>query len=214
MLQKIMLTLVLLLFTSGTALAAGEKEYAEGMKAVLAKDYARALPILRTAAEAGHAKAQYSLGLRYILGQGAEKDEIKAAKWFRLAAEQDLPEAQYSLAIRFILGQGVQQDHEEAAVWLAKAAAHKYAEAQYKLATLYALGQGVKQDYVRAYAFATLAARQSNEHGKKLVITLEPYVSQDQRNAAMELIDQKADAESTTSVDQEGKAPIDPRIYD
>ncbi|MDX8410899.1 MAG: tetratricopeptide repeat protein [Mariprofundaceae bacterium] len=195
MIQNIMLALLLLLCLNGTATAAGEKAYAEGMEAVLAKDYARALPILRSAAEAGHAKAQYSLGLRYILGQGAEKDEIKAAKWFRLASEQNLPEAQYSLAIRFILGQGVQQDHHEAAAWLAKAAAHKYAEAQYKLATLYALGQGVNQDYVRAYAFATLAARQDNEHGKQLVKTLEPYVSQDQRNAALELISQQSQAE-------------------
>ena len=51
---------------------------------------AEAFKWFRKAAEQGHAKAQYNLGLMYDKGQGVPQDYAEAVKWYRLAAEQGL----------------------------------------------------------------------------------------------------------------------------
>ena len=43
---------------------------------------------LRKDAEQGDATAQYQLGFRYNIGQGAPQDDAEAVRWYRLAAEQ------------------------------------------------------------------------------------------------------------------------------
>jgi hypothetical protein len=42
----------------------------------------------RVRAEQGDAKAQYSLGAAYALGEGVAKDSAEAVKWYRKAADQ------------------------------------------------------------------------------------------------------------------------------
>ena len=44
---------------------------------------------LKALAEKGDAKAQYSLGDKYVTGRGVEKDDKEAVKWYRKAAEQN-----------------------------------------------------------------------------------------------------------------------------
>ncbi|WP_439830288.1 tetratricopeptide repeat protein, partial [Aeromonas veronii] len=61
------------------------------------QDDAQALAWYRKAAEQGHAKAQYNLGVMYGNGQGVPQDDAQAVVWFRKAAEQGLAEAQYEL---------------------------------------------------------------------------------------------------------------------
>lgn len=78
------------------------------------RDYPRAAELLLQAAEAGHAEAQYSLALRYILGQGVSKDFQEAVKWLEKAATQGLADAQYSLGLRYQLGQNVPQNNAKA----------------------------------------------------------------------------------------------------
>lgn len=56
-------------------------------------DGAEAVALLRRAAESGWAEAQYSLGMRYYLGDLVGKDLAEAARWFGAAANQE-----YSLA--------------------------------------------------------------------------------------------------------------------
>jgi hypothetical protein len=52
------------------------------------EDYTLAVYWYRQAAEQGHAKAQYNLGLMYESGRGIAKDDTQAVYWFRKAAEQ------------------------------------------------------------------------------------------------------------------------------
>ena len=40
-------------------------------------------------AEMGDPSAQYDVGIRYVQGDGVEKDPAKAADWLRRAAEED-----------------------------------------------------------------------------------------------------------------------------
>jgi TPR repeat protein len=48
-------------------------------------DHTAALEWFFRAAERGSAEAMYNIGLRYVAGQGVERDEIEAFKWFVLA---------------------------------------------------------------------------------------------------------------------------------
>ncbi len=55
------------------------------------KDYAKAVEYFTTAAEGGHAEAQYRLGWCYQYGFGVSKDLEKARYWFGKAAAQGHP---------------------------------------------------------------------------------------------------------------------------
>ncbi len=50
------------------------------------------------AASAGHAEAQYHLGLLFLAGKGVIENRREAARWFRKAAERDHVEARKALA--------------------------------------------------------------------------------------------------------------------
>jgi len=53
----------------------------------VAKDAEQAVSWYRRAAEAGHAAAQFNLGLCYAKGEGVAKDAEQAVSWYRRAAE-------------------------------------------------------------------------------------------------------------------------------
>ncbi len=80
-------------------------------------DYAAAFRAFRPIAEQGYAKAQYTLGLMYDMGQGVPQDYGEAMKWFREAAEQGDAIAQSILGIMYRDGQGAPQDYTEAHKW-------------------------------------------------------------------------------------------------
>ena len=71
----------------------------------LSKTYAEAVKWDRLAAEQGHARAQYNLGVAYSNGEGVEQDYVEAVKWWRLAAEQGIADAQYNLGIAYYYGE-------------------------------------------------------------------------------------------------------------
>ena len=78
---------------------------------------------LRSDAEQGDAKAQYSLGFLYSKGQGVPQDYVEARKWFLTATEQGHAEAQFNLGVLYDHGQGVPQDYVTAYAWFNLAAA-------------------------------------------------------------------------------------------
>ena len=77
---------------------------------------------LRKDAEQGDATAQYQLGFRYNIGQGAPQDDAEAVRWYRLAAEQGVADAQYRLGGMYAAGVGVPQNYVQAHKWLNLAA--------------------------------------------------------------------------------------------
>ncbi len=60
----------------------------EARRAYLARDYERALPLLREQAALGNPHAQYTLGYMYYYGQGVPEDVEEALRWIRMAAAQ------------------------------------------------------------------------------------------------------------------------------
>ena len=81
------------------------------------KDHAEALKWFRMAAEQGHAKAQFNLGVMYARGRGVPKDGAEAVKWYRMAAEQGDARGQYNLGIKYARGRGAPKDDLRAYAW-------------------------------------------------------------------------------------------------
>ncbi len=120
----------------------------------------------RKAAEQGHARAQYELGLCYYHA----RNEREAVNWYRKAAEQGVAFAQFCLGLCYELGEGVLKDDTEAvkwyrkasaqggAKWFSRAAKHGRAVVQYALGECCANGHGVPLNYVEAYKWFKLAA--------------------------------------------------------
>ena len=81
------------------------------------KDEAEAVNWYRKAAEQGHARGQFNLGLMYANGRGVTKDEAEAVNWYRKAAEQGYASAQNSLGVMYKNGYGVPKDETAAYMW-------------------------------------------------------------------------------------------------
>ncbi len=65
------------------------------------------------------------LALKYIFGEGVEKDELQAATWFRRAADLGDGFAMFNLAYMYEVGQGVEMDYGKAKSWYDKAAPYR-----------------------------------------------------------------------------------------
>jgi tetratricopeptide (TPR) repeat protein len=75
-----------------------DARYSLALVLKLAQRDAEATPELVTAAEAGHARAQYFAGTAYAGGVGVPRDLAAAVAWWFKAAEQGVPQAEQSLA--------------------------------------------------------------------------------------------------------------------
>jgi hypothetical protein len=84
----------------------------------IAADDAEAAKWYRLAAEQGHARARFNLGVMYYLGDGVPRDWEKAAKWYRLAADQGDADAQFHVGLMCEKGDGVSQDNVLAYKWI------------------------------------------------------------------------------------------------
>jgi hypothetical protein len=83
------------------------------------KDRTNAVSYFKKAAEHGHSRAQYRLGMAYLLGEGVERNTEQATQWFRKAAKQGETNAAKRLSLAYTIGQGVPQDMAESAKWWA-----------------------------------------------------------------------------------------------
>ena len=111
-----------------------EKAYSEGLQLVLKKEYAKAFPLFKQAAEEGHAGAQHQLGKLYMEGNGVKRSPQEAIKWYRKAAEAGDKDAQYWLGYYYQSGcEGLHKNLEEARRWFKMSADQGGAGAKYAL---------------------------------------------------------------------------------
>lgn len=97
--------------------------YVRGMELRDKSRMDEALPHMRSAAERGHAEAQFELGYWYLSGRGVEEDPREAAKWIGRAAEQGQVDALiYNWQLHYY-GKGVRKDDRKAFQWLQRAVA-------------------------------------------------------------------------------------------
>lgn len=107
---------------------------------------AKALDMLRSAAEGGDLRAQNDLGERYEYGRGVNKDMAQAIKWYRESANQGFASGQNNLGRSYEAGRGVDKNLTEAAGWYRKSAEQNYAPAQSNYGYMLANGRGVAVD--------------------------------------------------------------------
>jgi TPR repeat protein len=128
--------LTIFLLTAVSAAAAPQDDFSAGRKAYLAGDVVGAMPILKRAADAGHAGAQSLYG--YILDKAQYNEE--AAQYFRRAADQDDPDGQYGLGTLYASGEGVSRDPAAARQWFERAGNQGHALAVVALSQAFLTG--------------------------------------------------------------------------
>ena len=114
---------------------------------------------LETDAANGDARAQYILGGRYFLGEGAVRNYVKAEDLIRQAAAQGFAPSQYRLGTMLEGGLGMPQDYVEARQWYEQAARAGNANAMHNLGVLYSKGSGGDQDVAKAAQWFEQAAQ-------------------------------------------------------
>ncbi|MCK6491073.1 MAG: sel1 repeat family protein, partial [Planctomycetes bacterium] len=137
---------------------------------------ARGAALLRRAAEAGLAKAQFRYGLLCAHGQaGVAQDPAEAARWCQAAARQGLPVAQYNLALLHAAGSGVDADPDQAARWLRVAAINGVNEAAGCLDLIHG-DEERPRTWAEAETRASVALHRTDPDAPKTVRFAEYYV--------------------------------------
>lgn len=165
MIRKLKTTLLLLaMIISTTAFAqSAEKLYSEGKKLYDAEQYEQAFPKLKAAAEKGHKKAQYRVGLCYDKGRGVTEDDAKAVAWYQKAVDQGYAKAQYQLGKCYKNGEGIAKDEKKAVELFLLAAKQDNGDAQYQLAKCYLKGKGVAKDEAKAKSWLKKAVKNEKD---------------------------------------------------
>ena len=118
--RLVMMLLALLVSTISMAQNA-DILYKEGKALYDAKDYDKAFPKLKAAAEKGHKKAQYRLGRCYDKGHGTAEDNATAVKWYKKSSDQGYAKAHFQMGKAYMKGKGVAADESKARTLLRKA---------------------------------------------------------------------------------------------
>jgi len=145
---------------------ASAQDYQDGKAAYLAKEYDKALSILKPLAEQGNGDAQVTLGLMYDFGHGVKRDPARAIEWYTKAAEQGMPVVQHDLGVKYFQGKGIERDYEAAARWWQKAADAGLADSQFNLGLMYYRGLGIRQNYTKAIDLFQRAANQGHANAQ------------------------------------------------
>jgi TPR repeat protein len=151
----------------------------EGEQALKRRDFRTAISEFTVAAEAGDARAQYSLGEMLLRGLGTTRDETKAAGYLGRAAAQNYAQAQWRLGQLYFQGRGVPRDEAKGADLVRRAADSGLASAQHAMGQLVAEGRGglpkdpataaqwfkaaADQNYVPAYCWLGELANREND---------------------------------------------------
>ena len=107
----------------------------------------RRLAALTARAEADP-RAAYDLGLRYLRGDGVERNSYQAIEWMRKAGDAGHGPSQFALGRLYFLGfEEMGPDPAEAEAWLSRAAAKGYKDAKRLLPQAQAAKRNAQQRY-------------------------------------------------------------------
>jgi len=121
-----------------------EVDFASGIAAFEAKQFARAMQLLSQFSETD-AHAQHMLAIMYQNGLGTVENPQKALEMMTASAEQGYPIAQHGLGFMYMQGECVEKDSKKAIEWFEKAAAQGLT-----LAMMYEQGDGVEKNVEKA----------------------------------------------------------------
>ncbi len=150
------------------------------------------------AAELGHAKAQFKLGLCYEEEKGTNKDYEKALYWYEKAKEQGIDEAgaahkelllkieaekgdaeaQYELALSYYKGNKGKKHLYKALVFFEKAAEQGHTKAQFMTGKFYEEGWGTARDISKAISWYEIVAEQGDSEAAQRIVILKEEAEQ------------------------------------
>lgn len=128
-------------------------------------------------ANEGNVDAMNELGVRYINGEGVEKDEKKAFELFNSASKKDCIKAKFNLAMCYYNGNGIEQN-DTVSFNILKELAEKYnhARSYYYLGEFYFFGGPVEIDYEKSFFYYNEALKINPKYLKaKLCIAYAYY---------------------------------------
>lgn len=157
--RRIVLMMLVLTACLAASAQSAKTLYEQGKALYDAKDYAKAFPKLKAAAEKGHKKAQYRLGRCYEKGRGVAKDEAAAFKWYSKGAVQEHAKSEYAVGKCYKDGIGVKKDRKKAFSFFMRSARQEYAEAQYQVGKSYLKGKGTEADAKKAKSWLVKAVK-------------------------------------------------------
>ena len=160
---KLLATLAAILLSTSAIAQGTESLYRQGKSLYDAKNYKQAFPKLKAAAEKGHKKAQYRVGLCYDKGRGVAEDDVQAVAWYRKSADQGFAKAQNQLGKCYKNGEGIAKDEKKAADLFMKAARQENADGMYQLAKCYLTGTGVAKDEAKARSWVRKAVKDEED---------------------------------------------------
>ena len=131
--------------------------------AAVSSDPTQAIQWFGRAANRGHEKAQFQLGMQYLRGQNVARDTNAAYHWFTQAAKKNVPGAHFNLALMHERGDGIPANINTAIRWYTTAADLGNANAQQNLGIKYLVGEQVAANTKKALGLITSAAT----HGLK-----------------------------------------------
>lgn len=147
-----------------------EAQWQVGMTYASLGDYARALPMLLSAAEAGHPSAARLLGWMHEDGRGTEKSVEQARRWYLFAADKGEPSAMSALG-RLSLRDKQSAARELARQLFERAAQLGDADGQYFLGWMLAAHLEGQRDDAKAYGWFIKAANQGHVGAQLAVAT-------------------------------------------
>ncbi|HEY1709295.1 MAG TPA: hypothetical protein VGG10_13595 [Rhizomicrobium sp.] len=109
-------------------------------------------------ANAGNAKAELLIGLKYIDADGVAANPFEGAKWLEKAAAKNEAVAAYRLGTLYERGKGVPADPTKATHWYQVAAQAGNRKAMHNLAVAYAQGTGTEKNFAEAARWFSKAA--------------------------------------------------------
>ena len=138
-------------------------DFAAGLTAFEAGDYAAAYTEWAPLAQDGDTTAQRNLGLLYLHGLGVPRDTEAAAAWFQSAADQGHAQAQADIGTLHLTGDGVRQSFTLALKWFLLAAEQGHAIAQFNLGLLYESGLGTQRNVTEALRWYTASLQNGHD---------------------------------------------------
>ena len=155
--QKFFLLIAILFCLSGKA---SSQSFVDATIALQRGDFEEALQIMRSLADQGSDRAQYSMGYLLTQDENIEPDPDQAADWYLKAANQGHVRAQYDLGMLYSGNGGIKKDMPSAIKWLRKAAEQGDGYASNNLAGILLEETPTDSDILEALEFFKLAAAQ------------------------------------------------------
>lgn len=148
--MKIIQLIILLLSTFQLSYSQTADELNKQSKELLDKrEFEKAIPILRKAAELGSGEAQYNLGYFLQNGVGTEKNIAESIQWYKKSSDNNFNDGHYALMMAYGNGDGVEQNLELAYSYAMKCANNNDPTCTWNIVNCYMTGNGVAKDTVK-----------------------------------------------------------------